>query len=533
MKQSEPLVSPTPSIEMVPVDMLRESGSNARTVFDQAALDELTESIARHGVLNPLLVRQVNTHYELVAGARRLRAAVAAGLVAVPVRILEINQRDADDTAIVENLQRQDITPLEEARAFRALMNGSTGLDGTRAVAERIGKDPRYVWDRMRLLALTPAAQALLERRLMTVAHAIMLSRLTAEQQARAIDPVAGGLFTPDRALRLPSRDDEDFPRADDPDDPPDDPYAARKAVSIRELEAWVAAHVRFEPTLAATAAPLDFGPVAEQVATAAAQPGRGKKHIAITYDTYVQPEAKTEERVYTLRSWKRADGQEKSTPCDRAVLGVVTVGPGYGQAFQVCVHKECDVHWDEEKREREQRAKASSSGSSSREAEKWTRDEEKRSAEQAKVEAARAAFLVKRPAIIKAVAAAITSKKVTGLFDLAFSTTNTSDLEFARKHLGTPKTSDAVVRHLVFLSLVDDLTRWDAQTRFAPLVKRALRLDLTPILKAEQGSDAAPEMATKQADVTKAPSKTSRQTGATPKKAASKKAPAAKRRRA
>jgi len=109
----------------LPLAQLQESPNNPRRYFDDAALQELASSIRAQGVLSPLLVRPINgTHgHEIVAGARRFRAAQLAGLDSVPVRIVHLSNAEALEAMLIENLQRSDLHPLQEAAGFRALLD--------------------------------------------------------------------------------------------------------------------------------------------------------------------------------------------------------------------------------------------------------------------------------------------------------------------------------------------------------------------------------------------------------------------------
>jgi ParB family chromosome partitioning protein len=108
----------------LPLLSLTESAANPRRSFEEAALNELAESIRTQGVLSPLLVRPVSQHtYEIVAGARRYRAAQLAGLEYVPVRIVELTDAQAVEVSIVENLQRRDVHPLDEAQGLRFILH--------------------------------------------------------------------------------------------------------------------------------------------------------------------------------------------------------------------------------------------------------------------------------------------------------------------------------------------------------------------------------------------------------------------------
>src|ERR1700746_3516315 len=107
----------------LPLLTLTESPANPRRAFDESALSELAESIRTQGVLSPLLVRPKGQSYEIVAGARRYRAAQLAGLDSLPVRIVELTDAQALETSIVENLQRRDVHPLDEATGYVSLLH--------------------------------------------------------------------------------------------------------------------------------------------------------------------------------------------------------------------------------------------------------------------------------------------------------------------------------------------------------------------------------------------------------------------------
>jgi len=106
---------------------LAESTTNPRKTFDEASLEELAQSIRSHGVLSPLVVRQLNGHLEIVSGARRYRAAQRAGLAEIPVRLLELTDSEAQELQIIENVQRADVHPFGEAQGFQALLEREDG----------------------------------------------------------------------------------------------------------------------------------------------------------------------------------------------------------------------------------------------------------------------------------------------------------------------------------------------------------------------------------------------------------------------
>jgi ParB family chromosome partitioning protein len=140
----------------LPLVSLTESATNPRRSFDQTALSELAESIKTQGILAPLVVRPVGQHFEIVAGARRYRAAQLAGLETAPVRIVELTDAQALETSIVENLQRRDVHPLDEANGFAALMRLEEPKYSIEQIAAKVGKAPAFILARLKLVELVP-----------------------------------------------------------------------------------------------------------------------------------------------------------------------------------------------------------------------------------------------------------------------------------------------------------------------------------------------------------------------------------------
>ena len=132
---------------------LAESTTNPRKTFDEASLEELAQSIRSHGVLSPLVVRQLNGHLEIVSGARRYRAAQRAGLAEIPVRLLELTDSEAQELQIIENVQRADVHPFGEAQGFQALLEREDGAYTIEKIAARTGKAAAHVAQRLKLLA--------------------------------------------------------------------------------------------------------------------------------------------------------------------------------------------------------------------------------------------------------------------------------------------------------------------------------------------------------------------------------------------
>jgi ParB family chromosome partitioning protein len=170
-----PNLNPAPAgVEEVDVDLIAPNPHQPRSVFDAAALTELAESIKEHGVIQPLIVSRPKTPgsapYQLIAGERRLLASRQAGLKRVPVIVREASELSSMELALVENLQRQDLGPLEEAFAFRRL---SDEFNLTQeAVATRVGRSRSSVANSLRLLALSDELQTSLAQGEITAGHA-------------------------------------------------------------------------------------------------------------------------------------------------------------------------------------------------------------------------------------------------------------------------------------------------------------------------------------------------------------------------
>ena len=156
-----------------------------RTVFEDAALEELASSIAEKGVLQPLLVRPKGKGYEIVAGERRFRAAKLAGLTEVPVVVRDLDDRETLEIALIENLQRENLNPLEEARAFQGLLE--LGLTQEQ-LAKTLGKGRSTIANGLRLLNLSRDAQKALEDGLISAGHARAILSRPAGQQEWALE---------------------------------------------------------------------------------------------------------------------------------------------------------------------------------------------------------------------------------------------------------------------------------------------------------------------------------------------------------
>lgn len=178
----------------LPISQVESCSSQPRKNFDESALADLSDSIRRHGIIQPLTVRKLSSgYYQIIAGERRWRAARMAGLREVPVVVIEADDRKAAELAMIENLQREDLNPMEEAAGFQSLIQ-SYHMTQEEA-AEAVGKSRSAVANALRLLSLCPAVGKLVEEGALSAGHAralLTLSPTLQETAAKAI--LSGGL---------------------------------------------------------------------------------------------------------------------------------------------------------------------------------------------------------------------------------------------------------------------------------------------------------------------------------------------------
>ena len=320
------MVAPADPVQTLPVTAIHPSAHNPRRSYNAAADAELLESIRTHGILTPLLVRPIDDWhgsdlYEVVAGHRRLAAAQELGLEAVPVTIRTLTDDQARETAIVENLQREDLAPLDEAESYQALLAipGATPS----SVAAAVGKSPAYVGRRLKLLGLVEDAQAALREGRMDVARAELLTKLTPALQVVALRDVVW--------MPLYQRTDGGI-------------YETLESLSY--LREWVEKRTRltFEALSDDTETQALFPEAAEAVLRDLAEPTTELHEVAL--DRFGQSPAKVDIPAGVLRLNK--DFREVTgNRCKAAERAIVVFGQRKGDVVDVCCDKKgCTTHW-------------------------------------------------------------------------------------------------------------------------------------------------------------------------------------------
>jgi ParB family chromosome partitioning protein len=173
-------------VRIVAIDRIEPNPEQPRLAFDQATLDELAASIREHGVLQPILVRPLDgTRFQLIAGERRWRASRLAGLDTIPALIEEIDDDTALEIAIIENLQREDLSPLDEAAMYDRMVR-EHGYS-IRKLADKLGKDKGYIENRLRLADAPPEVRELVSLRKDTLSHAYELMKVDDPRKRRRL----------------------------------------------------------------------------------------------------------------------------------------------------------------------------------------------------------------------------------------------------------------------------------------------------------------------------------------------------------
>ncbi len=237
----------------LPVDLIAPNPAQPRTIIDEEQIDALADSLRKVGVLQPIVVRPHAEGYQIIAGERRWRAAKAAGLQTVPVKIIACSETEALALALIENLQREDLNPIEEARGYRRLLDeyGMTQAE----LADKVSKSRSAITNTLRLLDLPDAVQQLMEDGKLTAGHArAVLGVPTEESRIRLAERIVSeGLSVREAesmARLIAAGQQERTPR-------PPQPKAFK--LIARRLRRWLGTPVRVRQTSTKGKIEIDF----------------------------------------------------------------------------------------------------------------------------------------------------------------------------------------------------------------------------------------------------------------------------------
>ena len=182
-KIEEKIITETPKEEIVkvPISELRSNPYQPRKIFDEKALQELASSIKEHGVFQPIIIKKSIKGYEIIAGERRVKASSIAGLKEIPAIVRDFSDNEMMEIALLENLQRENLSAIEEANAYKNLL-ASLGLTQEQ-LSERIGKSRSHITNMIGLLSLPTTTQNLINQKEISMGHARVLSKLKDENQ--------------------------------------------------------------------------------------------------------------------------------------------------------------------------------------------------------------------------------------------------------------------------------------------------------------------------------------------------------------
>jgi ParB family chromosome partitioning protein len=242
----------------IDIDLITPNAEQPRTRFTEAALDELAQSIKVNGVVQPILVRKKGNGYELVAGERRWRASQSAGLTKIPAIVKDISDDKILELALVENIQRQELNAIEEAKAYKKLIE-TIGLT-QEMVASRVGKERTFITSYLRLLKLPDDIQDLVSEEKISVGHAraLLMSDSTDVQRrlARSIMEMSLSVREAEKAVKRVNRGESEVVEKKQVSKPKEDPNLKAAETKLRRK---YSTQIRIVPDGRGTGGKIEF----------------------------------------------------------------------------------------------------------------------------------------------------------------------------------------------------------------------------------------------------------------------------------
>lgn len=441
-------------LRMVPIGDVFESPFNTRKHFDSAKMQELEASVRTKGVLTPLIVRPTGHGFEVAAGHRRLRAARAADVADVPVRVIEMTDVEFMEVLTIENLQREDIHPLDEAEGYQALMKTAGKASGynVSVVAAKVGKSESYVYRRLKLLELEDDLTAALAEDRLSVAHAEKLLRLPEKLRKEAADPHKGVVWRDSPLLRtgqwIPQREDlrplhelEYFIRTRHHFDP-----ASR---DVRHFQEELAEQIDEAVGAPPAGEIADFGRAMDADAAVASL-------VSLSVDPMVRMRLRANPKdPVPLSPSKWREVKSEAGRCAHTVLGAITHG-GPARILHVCTKKSCPRHFPVAKKKPAKKGEASTAA----------KQESSWEAQQRRQREAQHAWDALAPAAQRAFATHLADVKLS-LVAVMRTTMSSHQLKAVEKNFGVALNEDTALQVLVLC----ELPHWNMEG-FASAVK-------------------------------------------------------------
>ena len=335
--------------QYIAIDTIHESATNPRCIFDECKLGELAESLRANGMIQPITVRPNASGFEIVAGARRFRAAQLAELFSLPARIVEMTNAQALEWQLVENSQRVDVHPYEEAQGFQRLLD-MPGYD-VATLVEKSGKSAAHVYARLSLLQLIPPVAEAFSAELITASHANLLARLPQEHQAAAYENCWRKDWKDEEAHLLPAKHLSAWIQANLYLNLAEAPFDREDAVLKPEAGACVTC-----PRRSGHNTSLFHDVQGDQCLDAPCYQAKVTAHIdrqlaarpeLVTIETaWRSPKERHPGALQVNQSRELApENPDAEPPCASAKAAIIVFGKHAGRTVTVCLDPECPVH--------------------------------------------------------------------------------------------------------------------------------------------------------------------------------------------
>lgn len=311
-----PTATPVP-IRYIELKLIDPSTTQPRQYFDDDALQQLAASIRQHGVIQAIVARPRGPRFEVIAGERRVRASRLAGLTTIPAQVRDIDDAAARQVQIIENLQREDIHPIEEADAYQALLDSDKAIT-VDILATMVGMSKKYVYQCLTYRRLIPAVRDAFTRGILTAGHAARIAQIPESLQTEALS----ACFFPVLGSRSANVEELD----------------AGALAPLKELDAFIQKKVKLD------AHGEDAQVLLPELAAKVAEAEAAEHGTVIPLSTLHFHTDRADPKPILSQSWRDASGKNK---CAHAQAGVIVLGEGRGTLLQVCVaKKKCNKHW-------------------------------------------------------------------------------------------------------------------------------------------------------------------------------------------
>jgi ParB family transcriptional regulator, chromosome partitioning protein len=338
------------AFQYIALDEIFESTTNPRQTFDESKLEELAESIRQHGLIQPVVLRPKDDRFEIVAGARRFRAAQLAELFSIPAHVKELSDAAAMEWQLIENSQRVDVHPYEEAQGFQRLLD-LPGYD-VNALVEKSGKSASHIYGRLSLLQLIPTVAEAFRLERITASHANLIARLPQEHQAEAFENCWRKDWQDKEAHLLPAKHLSAWIQANLYLNLADAPFDRADTTLKPEAGACVTCPRRsgYNTSLFADVQGdqcLDGACYQDKVTAHIDREVAARPELVTIETSWRNPKEQRPGALtkHQYRELPEPDNPDTEPPCPSAKSAIIVFGKQVGRTVTVCLDDECPVH--------------------------------------------------------------------------------------------------------------------------------------------------------------------------------------------